>query len=174
MTEMQNIPGTTAWVAKYKARVQKVAEDEYDFNAAGKIPAIENAFDDPIAKKVAYMIATSHEYKKPNVRAALSFVKNYKWEVSDSSVNDLQGINKPIIEEKVQDMAKKMKNKNPKPLICVNQFHGIRPQTPGKKILMDGHHRLEACKANEVSRVPIYKGTYTGAAEKSHEELKQK
>jgi len=86
----------------------------------------------------------------------------------------LQGINKPIIQEKVDEMAKSMKGKKPSPLIAINQFHGIRPQTPGKKILMDGHHRLEACKANNVSDVPIYKGTYTGAAERPHKELLEK
>jgi phage-related protein len=56
----------------------------------------------------------------------------------------------------------------------VNQFHGIRPQTPGKKILVDGHQRLEALKFLGEASTPIYKGTYTGNAEKSIAELKDK
>ena len=200
---MKKIPGTSYWIKAKEAKrpssfskehwegflkagkqnrawidekFQKKAseQDPNNFDGDGKIPAIENAFSDPIEKKVAYMIATSHEYKKPNVKAALSFVKNYKWEISTAKVSNLQGINKPIIPEKVQDMAKKMKGKTPKPLICINQFHGIRPQTPGKKILMDGHHRLEACKVNGVTEVPIYKGTYDGGAEKNYIELREK
>jgi hypothetical protein len=152
--------------------IEKQAQDENDFDSNGKIPALEKAFSDPIAKKVAYMIATSHEYKKPNVSAALSFVKNYKWELSEAKVIDLQGINKPVIKEKVFSMAKSMKGKKPEPLITVNQFQGIRPQTPGKKILIDGHHRLEALKFLGEKTTPIYKGTYTGAAEKPLSELK--
>lgn len=148
--------------------------DQLYKQASEKIQELEDAFRDPIAKKVAYMIATSHEYKKPNIKAALSFVKNYDWEVSSAKTRDLQGINKPIIEDKVVSMAKQMKGGNINPLVCVNQLHGIRHQSPGKKILLDGHHRIEACKINGVEEVPIYKGTYTGKAERSYDELKEK
>lgn len=130
--------------------------------AFDKIPEIEEMFpDDEVARAVAYMIATSHEYKKPNTNNAISFVKNYTWKKTEINPNRLQGINKPVIQEKVDGMVKNMRK--PKPLIVVNQFNGIRPQTPGKKILVDGHHRLEAYKVKEWNPIPVYEGTYTGS-----------
>lgn len=138
-----------------------------------KIQEFEEAFSDPIEKKVAHMIATSHEYKKPNIKAGLSFTKNYKWELATEKVSNLQGINKPIIDEKVKELAEKIKENKVNPLVVVNQLHGIRPQTHGKKVLMDGHHRLEACKLLKIDEVPVYKGTYTGKAELSTKELKK-
>ena len=137
------------------------------------IPELEEAFkDDPLAKEIAYMMATSHEYKdKPNIKGALALVKNYKWEKSNCKVNQLQGIDKPINEEKVKNIAEGIKKNGTKPLITVNQLHGIRPQTSGKRILLDGHHRLEALKLLGIDETPIYKGTYTGGAEKSFKEL---
>jgi hypothetical protein len=121
------------------------------------------------------MIATSHEYKTPNVVGALAFVKNYKWEESTTKLNSLEGINKPIKQEKVLDIANGIQKHDGEvdPFIVVNQFHGIRPQTPGKKILFDGHHRMEACKLLDKKEVPVYKGTYTGAAQKSKQELRE-
>lgn len=158
----------------YKERIRKMAseQNEDDFDENGKIPAIEKAFSNPLDKKVAYMIATSHEYKKPNVKAALTFVKNYKWELSNCRLCNMQGINKPVNKEKVADMVKNMKRVDP--FIVVNQFHGIRPQTPGKKILIDGHHRMHACEAKGMDEIPVYKGTYTGNAERPIEELREK
>lgn len=125
------------------------------------IQDIESMCGDDIEKKVAYMIATSHEYKKPNTDNAISFVKNYSWKKTEIKTNRLQGINKPVIKEKVQSMVEGMSK--PKPLIVVNQFNGIRPQTPGKKILVDGHHRLEAYKEKGWNTTPVYEGTYIGA-----------
>jgi hypothetical protein len=163
---------------KYGLRINKVSDKYIDKKleskksyhiekeASEKIQELDDAFPDPTERAVAYMIATSHEYKKPNIAAALSFVKNYKWEKSECRINDMQGINKPINEEKVQDMAKNMKVVNP--FIVVNQLHGIRPQTPGKKILIDGHHRHEACKCQGRESVPVYKGTYIGEDKNSH------
>ena len=152
--------------------IEKRADDYYDFNSNKKIQAIEDAFkDDEIAKKVAYMIATSHEYKKPNTVSAIRLVKNYKWEKSTAKTKDLQGINKPVNKEKVFNIAKGINAKTMTPLMVVNQFQGIRPQTPGKKILLDGHNRLAACEIKSIDVVPIYKGTYIGKAEKSIKEL---
>ena len=161
-------------IAYYKEQIYKIAKnrDDDEFDKNGKIPALEKAFSDPIEKKVAYMISTSHEYKKPNVKAALAFVKNYKWELSECKLSDLQGINKPVNQAKVDDMAKHMKTV--KPFITVNQFHGIRPQTPGKKLLIDGHHRKMALELQGKLTTPIYKGTYTGNAEKDMSELREK
>ncbi|MEG0728222.1 MAG: hypothetical protein RR420_01230 [Anaerovoracaceae bacterium] len=151
---------------------EKTASEEIDFifkYASEKklvIPEIEQACKDPVEKKVAYMMATSHEYKKPNVLGALRMVKNYKWELSREKISNLQGIDKPIKDEKVRCMLCDMSEKDVKPFIVVNQFHGIRPQTPGKKILLDGHHRKVFCKYKGMDTVDVYKGTYTGAAEK--------
>jgi hydroxymethylpyrimidine pyrophosphatase-like HAD family hydrolase len=92
--------------SKLQANRSYWTSKQYEFDENGKIPALEEAFSDPLEKKIAYMIATSHEYKKPNAKAAISFVKNYKWEESETSVSNLQGINKPINEEKVADMVK--------------------------------------------------------------------
>lgn len=146
---------------------EKKAADEHDEH----IEILDKAFPNELERKVAYMIATSHEYKKPNTDAAIAFVKNYRWELSTAKVSDLQGIDKPIIEEKVEDMVKTIKEHEVAPFITVNNFHGVRPQTPGKKILVDGHHRKEACLRAGISEVPIYKGIYTGDAEKSTKEL---
>ncbi|MFA7143637.1 MAG: SNF2-related protein, partial [Candidatus Dojkabacteria bacterium] len=121
--------------------------------------------EEDVAKKVVHMVATSHEYKKPNVKAGLSFTKNYKWEVGTEKVSNLQGINKPVDEDKLRDMVKKLDIKTMKPLVAVNKLHGIRPQSFGKRILIDGHHRLEACRRLGIEEVPVYKGTYTGKAE---------
>lgn len=156
--------------------IEKGASFREDFRegANGKIPALENAFKNPIAKKVAHMVATSHEYKTPNVKAALAFTKNYEWELSKERVSNLQGINKPVNDEKVDALANKINKSNLQPVVIVNQLNGVRPQTPGKKILMDGHHRIEACKKLGIMEVPVYKGKYTGGAEKSLEELTEK
>ncbi len=151
----------------------KDLDDYEEKTASKKFSDIENAFEDHIAKKVAYMIANSHEYKTPNVKAGITFAKNYKWEVTTEKVKNLQGINKPIIPEKVKEIAKTLNPDDMEPLVIVNQLHGIRPQTPGKKILMDGHHRVEAAKELGIEEVPVYKGTYTGKAERSLDELKE-
>ncbi len=156
--------------------MEKVATNkENSVNKDGKIPSIEKALKCPIAKEVATMMATSHEYKVPNVDGALAMVKNYKWEKSTEKLSNMQGINKPIKKEKVMNIAENIKkNKGKvKPFIVVNQLHGIRPQTPGKKILLDGHHRYEACEFLGKNEVPIYKGTYTGKAQLPKKELRE-
>lgn len=133
---------------------------------------IDTAFkDNPIAKDVAYMIATSHEYKEPNENSAIKLVSNYKWEKRTMNIDKLQGINKPVIKEKVLKLAKSMKPNDIKPLMVVDKFQGITPQSKGKKILLDGHHRKEACEFLGVKEVPVYYGQYTGKAEKTVEEL---
>lgn len=133
---------------------------------------IETAFkNDPIAKDVAYMIATSHEYKEPNEDSAIKLVSNYKWEKRTMNLSNLQGINKPVIKEKVLDLAKSINPKKLKPLMVVDKFQGITPQSKGKKILLDGHHRKEACEFLGLKEVPIYYGKYTGKAEKTVDEL---
>lgn len=156
--------------------IEKTASDENAIGKDGKIPAIENACSCPIAREVATMMATSHEYKTPNVDGALATVKNYKWEKDTMKVSNMQGINKPVKKEKVLDIAIGIKGAKGKvnPFIVVNQLHGIRPQSPGKKILLDGHHRKEACEFLDMDTVPVYKGTYTGNAELSKEELREK
>jgi hypothetical protein len=155
--------------------VEKVASpDDFLLGKDGKIPILENSFKAGPAKDVAYMIATSHEYKTPNVKAALSFTKNYDWEIATARVANLQGIDKPIIQEKVKAIADNINPKKLKPLVVVNQLNGVRPQTPGKKILVDGHHRIEAYKYLGITETSVYKGTYTGNAEKSFKELQEK
>lgn len=163
-------------IAFYEVGIYKQAKDNNDIDKNGKIPAIENALNNKIEKDVATMMATSHEYKKPNVDAALALVKNYKWEKSKIKISDLQGIEKPVNKEKVLNMAMDIKsNKNKvEPFIVVNQLHGIRPQSSGKKILLDGHHRKEACKFLGMQEVPVYKGTFTGGAQLSKDELREK
>ena len=77
---------------------------------------IDSAFkNDSIARDVAYMIATSHEYKEPNEDSAIKLVSNYKWEKRTMNINALQGINKPVIKEKVLDLAKSINPKKLKP-----------------------------------------------------------
>lgn len=159
----------------YEMEMYKTANDNM-VNKDGKIPAIEKALECPIARKVATMMATSHEYKTPNVDGALAMAKNYKWEKSTEKIRNLQGINKPVKKEKVMNIAMGIKENKGKvePFIVVNQLHGIRPQTPGKKVLLDGHHRMEACEFLGKEEVPVYKGTYTGEAQKSKGELREK
>lgn len=144
-------------------------ENEFDKN--GKIPKIEKAFNTQLEKDIAYMMATSHEYKKPNTDAAIKLVKNYKWEKTKEDIKNLQGINKPVDSKRVEDMVKNMRDV--KPFIVVDKFHGIRPQSHGKKILLDGHHRKETCERKQINIVPVYKGKYTGKAEKKVDELIQ-
>lgn len=137
-----------------------------------KLEKIDKAFsDNKLARDVAYMIATSHEYKKPNEDAAIKLVSNYNWEKRMMKVSDLQGINKPVIKEKVFDIAKTLNVKTATPLMVVNKFQGITPQSPGKKILLDGHHRKEAYEFLGVKEIPVYYGKYTGASEKTVSEL---
>lgn len=133
---------------------------------------IESAFkNDTIAKDVAYMIATSHEYKEPNEDSAIRLVSNYKWEKRSMNINNLQGIDKPVIKEKVLNLAKSIDPKKIKPLMVVDKFQGITPQSKGKKILIDGHHRKEACDFIGMKEIPVYYGKYTGNAEKTVDEL---
>jgi hypothetical protein len=171
--KMLKIPGTYAWIKVHENKKQQYKEAIYK-KASELLPEIENAFKNKIEKDVAYMIATSHEYKTPNIKAALHFTKNYTWEEGTIKTDRLQGINKPIIEDKVKEIAKSIPKQGVKPFVIVNQLDGIRPQTPGKKILIDGHHRLEACKMIGEDEVPVYIGTYTGGAHKSMEELQSK
>lgn len=154
--------------------LEKVAEkqDLYDFDKNKKIPMIEMCCSG-IEKKVAYMLATSHEYKKPNTKSSIKFVKNYSWELSDAKLKDMQGINKPVIKDRVMNIAKHTKLNNRPPLIVVNQLDGIRPQTPGKKILIDGHHRKEAYEFLGAEKTPVYKGIFNGKATKNIDDLLQ-
>lgn len=144
--------------------IREASADPNNFNQDGKIAALENEFGhDPIALKVAYMIATSHEYSTPNVAAAIAFVKDYDWEQSSWRVDGLQGIDKPINEAKVKEIANTIREKgNDFPLVTVDKFHGITPQTPGKLLLMDGHHRKHGLEEAGHETTPIYKGTYKG------------
>lgn len=143
--------------------------------ASSKLELIDEAFkDDEIAKEVAYMIATSHEYKKPNEKAAIKLVSNYKWSRGTERVDNLQGINKPVCKSKVLDIAIGIKGKTPKPLMVVDKFQGITPQSKGKRILLDGHHRKEALEFLGVKETPVFLGKYTGKAEKDLKELVSK
>lgn len=136
-----------------------------------KLQKIDTAFKHGIERDVAYMIATSHEYKKPNEDAAIKLVSNYKWEPRTLSLSNIQGINKPVDKEKVFDLSKTINQKTMKPLMVVDKFQGITPQSKGKKILLDGHHRVEACQFKGIKEVPVYYGKYTGKAEKTIDEL---
>lgn len=162
---MSEIPATPPFIEKYlkiKRSIYKQAMinvADFDF-VDGKIPAIER-FCEGIEKEVCYMIATSHEYKKPNTREAIAFVKNYDWAPLNMRTVLIEGIDKPIDQAKVERMVKNMRK--PKPIIVVNQLHGIRPQTRGKSILFDGHHRLAAYREKGWTETPVYKGFYTGA-----------
>lgn len=139
-----------------------------------KLGKIDSAFDKGIARDVAYMIATSHEYKKPNEDAAIKLVSNYNWEKRTMDISKIQGINKPVDKEKVFNISKNIKASTMAPLMVVDKFQGITPQSKGKKILLDGHHRLEACEFKGIKDVPVYYGRYTGGAEKSVGELIEK
>lgn len=161
---------------KKSSNFEKKASDENSVGADGKIPAIEKALDNSVAREVATMMATSHEYKTPNVDGALAMVKNYKWEKTMCPVNKMEGINKPVNPEKVLSIAAGIKKDRNKvsPFIIVDKLHGIRPQTPGKKILLDGHHRKEACELLKMEEVPVYKGTFTGKAQIPKQDLREK
>ena len=137
---------------------------------------INNALSDDIARKVAIMMATSHEYKVPDIDGALALVKNYKWTETTMKISNLQGIDKPVIKEKVFNIAEGIKKNNNKvePFIVVNKLHGVYPQSLGKKILLDGHHRKEACELLGLKAIPVYLGVFTGNAQKSKQELKEK
>jgi hypothetical protein len=153
--------------------IREAVMDPNNFDKDGKIQTLEDSFkNDPVGLKVAYMVATSHEYDKPNIEAALSFVKNYKWEESQMAVDDIEGIDKPVNNEKVFEIATTIKAEgNNFPLVVVDKLHGITPQSEKKCILIDGHHRKESQKLLGISKTPIYKGTYTGDAEKLTEDL---
>jgi hypothetical protein len=148
----------------FRELIREAVSDPNNFNQDGKIAALENEFGhDPVALAVSYSIATSHEYSTPNVAAAIAFVKDYDWEQSSWRVDGLQGINKPINEAKVKEIANTIREKgNDFPLVTVDKFHGITPQTPGKLLLMDGHHRQHGLEEVGHETTPIYKGTYKG------------
>lgn len=140
-----------------------------------KLEKIEKAFgNDPIAREVAYMIANSHEYKTPNEDGAIKLVSNYKWTKKTMNINKMQGIDKPVNSEKVFNIAKNLKLESLTPFMVVDKFQGITPQTLNHKILLDGHHRKEACKLKGIMDVPVYYGKYNGGAEKSIAELIEK
>lgn len=140
-----------------------------------KLEKINKMFaSNTIEREVANMIATSHEYKTPNEDGAIKLVGNYKWEKKMMKINKLQGINKPVNKEKVFNIAKTINSNNIKPFMVVDKFQGITPQTPGSKILLDGHHRKEACEFKGIQEVPVYYGKYTGGTEKSVKELIEK
>lgn len=140
-----------------------------------KLEKIDKAFKkDRIARDVAYMIATSHEYKEPNQDAAIKLVSNYTWSNGTEKLKNLQGIDKPVNKEKVFNIAKSIKPNKLTPLMVVDAFQGITPQTKGKKILLDGHHRVSACELLGIDEAPVFKGKYNGKAEKTVEELIEK
>lgn len=151
----------------------KTAENENEVNSEGKIPAIEKALECPIARKVATMLATSHEYKKPNIDGALAFVKNYSWQEVEIPIKNIQGIEKPIDQKKVNEIAKGVNPKRLSPLIVVDKIHGIRPQTRGKRILIDGHHRKLAYIQRGVEMTPVYLGSFTGGSQLPNKELRE-
>lgn len=148
----------------FRALIREASSDPNNFNQDGKIPALEDAFGhDPVALACSYMLATSHEYATPNVEAALAFVNDYDWEQTSWRVDGLQGIDKPINEDKVKEIANTITEKgNSFPLVVVDKFHGITPQTPGKLLLMDGHHRKHGLESIGHETTPIYKGIYKG------------
>lgn len=184
-TEPAKPPVVSPYVANYKCKTLfgKMMESvefpkpEVDPNLPDKdgiIPNIEKAFsDDPIGKKVCYMVANSHEYKdRPNTEAGISFTKNYVWKEDTMRLDKMQGINKPVMKEKVLDMANSIKETGEKnALVVLDKIHGVYPQSPGSKILFDGHHRKEALEFLGEKYAPVYYGKYTGNAEKNVEEL---
>lgn len=140
-----------------------------------KLEKIDRVFPkNSIEREIAYMIATSHEYKVPNEIGAIKLVSNYKWEKKNMSIKKMQGINKPVNKEKVFNIAKTLKLKHINPFMVVDKFQGITPQSIGSKILLDGHHRKEACELKGIYEVPVYYGRYTGKSEKSIDELIEK
>lgn len=141
---------------------------------ASGIPKIKEALRSRLEQNIATMMATSHEYKEPAVDEALALVKNYRWEKAKAKISDLQGIDKPTDLKKVRDIANAIKGKTVEPLITVDKLHGIKPQTKGKRILLDGHHRLKALEYLGQKDVPIYKGTFTGKSQLPKQELRQK
>jgi hypothetical protein len=159
---MDQIPQTPPFLARYnktKEQIYKAAAEMTMVN--GVIPAIESAFaNDPIAKEVCYMIATSHEYKKPNTENSIAFVRNYSWQEDTMKTSLIEGVGKPVDKEKVLKMATEMQEQSP--IIVVNQIGGIRPQSRGKAFLFDGHHRLEAYRFKGYNSTPVYIGTFTG------------
>jgi uridine kinase len=153
-------------------------EEYYLPNGDGKIKAFEDAFgDDEIKKSIAYGFSSSHEYdapekKKAAVKSCIKFVNNYDWKKKDHKVDDIEAFNKPLNMKKVFNIAKTIEEKgNTEPLITVDKIHGFNWQSKGKVILTDGNHRLGAIKVLELKTCPIYHGTYTGNAEKDHEEF---
>lgn len=180
--KVKNLQSVKSTKSKFEPRweiemeeIMKQASNYYGFDSKKKIQAIEDAFkDDKIAKEVAYMIATSHEYKEPNTKSAIRLVKNYKWSEKKMSIDKMQGINKPVNKEKVFNIANSLNIKTLKPFMVVDKFQGITPQTPNHKILLDGHHRKEACEFKGIKEVPIYYGKYNGKAEKDIQELIEK
>jgi len=155
---MSQIPATPPFIEKYlraKRDIYKKASE-----SSTKIKEIEDAFKDGIEKEICYMLATSHEYKKPNISNSISFVRNYDWVLMTTRLVLIEGINKPVDDDRVRTLSRKMKTQTP--LIVVNQLNGILPQTRGKSILFDGHHRYESYKDKGFITTPIYKGFYTG------------
>lgn len=132
--------------------------------------------DDPLRAKVSTMIYNSHDYKGTDLSPALTLARNYDWKETFCRVSDLQGIDKPVKEDKADSIADDLRQEgqNKNPLIAVNKLHGITPQSNKKHILLDGHHRKEAMKRADIKTTPIYKGTYTGNAEISHDDLFEK
>ena len=155
--------------------VTEYSQDDNKPNKDGIIKNIELAFeDDPIGKKVAYMVANSHEYKdNPNVEAGIKFAKNYTWVETTMPVKNIEGIDKPVIQSKVFEIAKSIgkAGNNKYPLVVVDKFHGIKPQSPGKYLLFDGNHRKAALVLTEIPQTSVYKGKYTGDAELSLSDL---
>lgn len=138
--------------------------------------SIEKALSTQTEKEVATMLANSHEYKTPNIDGALSVVKNYEWTETKIAIDKLQGINKPIKQTKVNEIVDTLKKNGKKvdwPFIIVDKVNGIRPQSRGKRILLDGHHRLEACKVLGIKEVPVYHGEYHGKATLPTSELRR-
>ena len=137
-----------------------------------KLEKVDKAFPKgSIDREVAYMIANSHEYKTPNEDGAIKLVKNYQWSKKNMRIDKMQGIDKPVNKEKVFNIAKTLKLEKLTPFMVVDKFQGITPQTKGHSILLDGHHRKEACEFKGIKEVPVYYGKYTGGAEKSIDEL---
>lgn len=150
-------------------------KDIYFPDKDGKVKAFEELFkNDPIKKAVCYEFSGSHEYntdtqkKIAAVKSCIKFVNNYTWETVDTKVDQIEPFEKPLNQPKVFAIAKSIEKdeKSKKPLIIVDKIHGFYWQSKGKKILLDGNHRLGALRLLERETTPTYLGTYTGAAEK--------